>query len=289
MVNEDVEKENAELYLDNSLTVKSKINETKVRITNKLNSKIKQFKLSGIEYDSPSQNIISQINSWQYNVGQASNRTVSEINEEMNFAMNNLDMKEEEIIAIEENEFKREIKTKVIAIRAKQEMTALKKETDEINNEKINIIEKMFGKQKEKENRLAKVKEKMNLLNDFSNNTKAIGLSHNVTYSAEDVLAEIETTMHNENLSSQDKNELEKYKNAIYNMYSVDEEKVKLIVNQKPNNLLEDIRTETFAEKNENAETSFEKIIKNISSKLGMIELNELEKYGLSRDTEARR
>ena len=134
---------------ENAINLKFKIRYTKNEIRNKLRGSVeiyKDAKRFGIDYKSPTNDVMNLIDSWNFNGDRIDDNSLHRVNgvmQEVNFKSGSIGT---ELIRIEENEIKKAMAEKVMKIRLQQEMGILQEEFATVRNQKINLFRKNIRK-----------------------------------------------------------------------------------------------------------------------------------------------
>lgn len=145
----------------NSLSLKDKIRDTKEVIRSQLRGSIQMYKDAkrfGIDYKSPTNDIMSLIDSWNFNGDRIDDNTLHRVNGVMQEVKSK--SRGEELSEIEENEIKKAMAEKVMKIRLQQEMGILQEEVATVRNQKIGLFRKNVREREEEKRKRTRVRSK---------------------------------------------------------------------------------------------------------------------------------
>lgn len=240
-------KKEQEIARSNAVVVKNKVQDVKNNANNQIKHAVQLHKNAtsyGIRYDSPTKRVHGYINSWTYNSNSVDGNTRYRIEQILEATEPKIKNMATDLFNREKKEIDRSMTESVLKIRMQQELSILQKEAHNVNNQKIGIIGKITGKEKLRKDKLKKLDEKILQMKNAMGNLERYGLSSDKDYSSHDILAEIKVAQNIGGITPEQLQELNNFGKYIYSSFSIKQERVDGMYNQKNENLSNENRAD---------------------------------------------
>lgn len=215
-------KQEEERKKENSRQIKLKLEQAKREAETVLSSAKNMrniMKNTGIQYDSQIEYTLSIIRSISYRPETSRDMAMNSVLQIGNLPQN-LSRTQSELLAMEDENFKRALDRRIMEIRLIQEQRIAHQDLQNKKTEKIGVLGKVSGRAKKQEEDIKAKSEEIEKIQILLSLIKVKDFSMQVKYSVHEMLADIEFAKIKGALSNEELKEMERYKIAIESLYA---------------------------------------------------------------------